>query len=159
MQWVVASMIAALAQGQPAVTPAIEIEASLSGYNLLWPSQRCCSFELKLARSGKVTVVVNVNNRSEPVERRRTFQLNSAQLHALKDAIARARFFELPRAVGTTPVDGDMRKVRIRVGDKSHHVEIGESALSSALTAELARAAAVWRAIRDLVPIPESTVR
>jgi hypothetical protein len=38
----------------------LKIEASLSGYNLVGPSGRCCAFRLTLDATGNVTVVLDI---------------------------------------------------------------------------------------------------
>ena len=39
----------------------LEIQASLIGYNLLWPSSRCCAYSLHIYPDGRETVAANVS--------------------------------------------------------------------------------------------------
>ena len=38
--------------------PELEIQASLSGFNLLWPESRCCAFDLHLRPNGALTATI-----------------------------------------------------------------------------------------------------
>ena len=40
----------------------LEIQASLHGYNLLWPTGRCCNFDLVLNSDGKGLITIYYNN-------------------------------------------------------------------------------------------------
>ena len=157
--WILVVVMGGFGSPKSSLVRSLEVDASLSGYNLLWPSQRCCSFELKVAPSGRATLRVDISSGSRPIERKEVFRLTTLQMKRLENAIAEARFFELPAVVGTTALDGDIRKVQIRRGNQTHQVEIGESVgTGSVATAELSRAESVWRAIRDLLKIPESSI-
>ncbi len=160
MNWALLSFALWIAYSPEASTHGLEIEASVSGYNLLWPSERCCSFALHVTSDGNATLRIQNSTGPRPTERTSHFHLTAEQLTSVEDVVVATAFFDLPKIVGTTAIDGDMRNVRIRQpGGQWHEVEVGESALNSTRPSAENRAASVWRAIRDLVRVPELTVR
>jgi hypothetical protein len=153
-----ASAVAALpARADSPQLGALEIDASVSGYNLLWPSKRCCAFTLRVAADGSSVAQVVVSNSARPSERSEKSTVTPSEFLRLARVVDQADFFALPTSVGVTSIDGDIRKVRIRRGSQSHEVEIGESASDTANgAAEMRRAESVWQAVRSLVRIDEA---
>jgi len=142
--------------------PELEIHASLFGYNLRWPTSRCCAFDLHLRPDGELSITIELE--SGPVTC--TSRLSQHELVSLRNLVADARFFSLPEDVGLLPVDGDARMMRIRLGDRSRTVTLNHwfddwsdaSYLSQKELERTRRAHAVWAAIRALVKAPQATV-
>jgi hypothetical protein len=143
----------------------LEIRASLSGYNLLWPTSRCCAFDLHVLADGHATVEIHVGATRSAGEAnaRRTsrFRLSPTEIDALRSAIEKAEFFAIPEQVGVRPVDGDERRMEIRVGDRSHRVLLtgwGMSPSGGDHPEATERARSLWTALRLLVKDPEVTL-
>jgi hypothetical protein len=136
--------------------PDLEIHASLSGYNLLLPEGRCCGFDLLLSPDGNVAITLHVSRG----QRKKRLRLSAAQLSSLRRTLNDADFFSLPQSVGEMPVDGDRHRMTIRIGSRSHTINLYEcpSARNDGLP-EVRRACAVWESIRELVDDPEARVR
>src|SRR5262245_58155272 len=82
---------------QPARTAEpFKIKASLSGYNLLWPTGRCCAFDLILGASGKGTVTIHDKRGDSPRDRTFPLELTPKQIDALFTAVSSNEFFSLP---------------------------------------------------------------
>ena len=142
--------------------PELEIQASLYGFNLLWPESRCCAFNLHLRSSGALTTTITFAD--GPVTS--NLQLSDAELGALRDTLATARFFDLPKDVGALPVDGDEHRMQIRLGNRSRTVTLYDwpddwstaTYLSPKELERTRRAYAVWSAIRALIRDTRATV-
>jgi hypothetical protein len=158
-------LCSAVAAGQSApsssVAQAVEVHASLLGFNLLWPSSRCCAFTLHLAPSGDVTTTLQLD---KPVTR--TSRATPEELTALRRALDESRFFSLPADVGMLPVDGDEHRMEVRLGGRSHRVTLydwpddwGNASYMRGKELERTRRAyAVWSIIRSLVKDERATV-
>lgn len=138
----------------------LEIHASLSGYNLLWPSSRCCAFELQLEPSGKGLVTVHVNTRGHPEEQTLSLALTATEMALLRETILKNDYFSLPSDIGPWPVHGDERRMEIRLGNRSKKVELADwpddsvaDGLGDAKRDQVRRAGEVWSAIRKLVRV------
>jgi hypothetical protein len=141
----------------------LKIKASLSGYNLIWPTGRCCSFDLALQASGKVVIIIHDKRGDEPRDQSVDLNLSTSQVDALLRVISSNDFFSLPASVGDMPIDDDVRRMEIQVGSRTHKVELnGWPVAQQTLDtydvkkrAQIAQAAAVWTAIRKLVSAPQ----
>lgn len=146
---------------------ALTIKASLSGYNLIWPTSRCCAFDLALQESGKVTIIIHDKRGDEPRDQRVDLNLTTSQVDALLQAISSNEFFSLPASVGDRPIDDDVRRMEIQVGPRTHKVELNGWPITQQTLetydvkkrSQIAQAAAVWTAIRKLVSAPQVTLR
>jgi hypothetical protein len=157
-------MVVALATmlfAQPSISAEpLQIKASLSGYNLIWPTTRCCAFELTLNASGKGVVIIHDKRGETPRDNTIELNLSGSQVDALLKTISNNQFFSLPASVGNMPIDDDVRRIEITLGSKAHKVElngwpIAQDALDSfdaTKRAQITRAAAVWSSIRQLIP-------
>jgi len=154
---------AVLATSGPAVAPAaLEIHASLSGYNLLWPTPRCCAFALRLSAGGELTITLELEEGASIS----SSQLSADDVASLRRVLEQARFFRLPSAVGSMPIDGDEHRMQVRLGNKSHAVTLydwpdnwNDAPYLSKQELECTRRAhAVWSALRALVKDPRATV-
>ena len=141
----------------------LKIKASLSGYNLIWPTTRCCAFDLALQASGKVAITIHDKRGGEPRDQSIDLNLTTSQVNALLQIISSNEFFSLPASVGDIPIDDDVRRMEIQVGPTTHKVElngwpIAQQTLESydvKKRNQIAQAAAVWTAIRKLVSSPQ----
>ena len=149
------------------VEPQFEVRASLSGYNLLWPSPRCCAFTLHVNPSGSLEVDLDTTGPDgHPASRRIERQLPGDEVRNLRGLIEGVGFFSLPPSIGPYPVDFDKRRIHVRVGPRSHEVvlagdcvEGAPAALGDAHEQEAReRACAAWRAVRALVADSQATV-
>jgi hypothetical protein len=137
----------------------LKIKASLSGYNLISPTPRCCAFDLALQESGKVEITIHDRRGGEPRDQSIDLNLTASQIDALLEIIASNEFFSLPASVGDMPTDDDVRRIEVQVGAKTHKVELnGWPVEEQTLRAydlkkrtQISQAAAVWTAIRGLV--------
>lgn len=141
----------------------LQVEASLKGYNLLWPTPRCCAFTLEIRPNGSCSVIVRAAR-----ERRETsFVVPPRVLEALRLVLREEDFFSLPQRVGAMIVDGDMHKMTIRLGAQAHTVTLYDwpddwanvGYLSKEELEHTRRAYRVWRLIRALVVDPEATTQ
>ena len=127
-----------------------ELKASLYGYNLLWPSKRCCEFDLTVSADGAGTVVVRGGS-ERPETRTQAIRLSNAQMQSLRKVVEQVRFFSIPSEICCGPVDGDQRQVTVRIGKSEHQVQFGESARGK--NEELERARKLWTEIRGTFSI------
>src|SRR5260370_31279777 len=74
----------------------LELRASLSGYNLLWPTARCCAFDLVLSASGKGMVTIHDKRGQSPSDRVVPLMLSSVEIDALRQLILSNDFLSLP---------------------------------------------------------------
>ena len=142
--------------GAPAFAEDFEIHASLHGYNLLWPSQRCCSFDFDVSADGSGTVVTKINSGKSPETQTQQIRLSQEQIKRLRKVIDEVRFFSIPAELCCGPVDSDVRQILIRIGKKTHRVEFHESAYRK--QKELDRAFKLWTEIRSTFKIPGENV-
>ena len=149
------ALYVALAVGQP---NDIDIKASLSGYNLLWPSSRCCAFDFHLAADGHATVTANISSGKEPKDFVKEFKLTPDQLLQIRQAISDAAFFGLPKDICCGSPDGDRRSITITRGGKTHRVVFMDDA-SPAQIYQLKRARKLWDVITLQVEIPSANVK
>lgn len=140
----------------------LEIHASLSGYNLLDPSGRCCAFDLTLTPDRWLALVLYGRNG----ERKTRVRLGEDQSESLRRVIQKADFFSLPEFIGPMPVDGDEYRITVRVGSRFRTVNLYNcrlerepASLSKQRLEEARRACVVWRRIRSLVTDSEATVQ
>lgn len=134
----------------------MEIRASLSGYDLLWPTSRCCAFDLHIATDGAATVVAKVNSGDRPAIETKSIRLSRDQIRSLEGLVRRSRFFALPTEICCGPIHSDERRISVRIGKRSHEVRFSES--SQAKQKELARALEVWAALRGTFTIPGENI-
>ena len=136
----------------------LEVVASLSGYNLLSPTERCCGFEYSVL-ANRVTSL-RVTSGPAASDRPVRGSLPAERLAAVAQVLERQDFFGLPSSVGASPVDGDLRVIRARLAQgRWHEVRIGEAAFGDAPTQVERRAVACWRAVRALVEISGANVQ
>jgi hypothetical protein len=158
---------AAIVSAQPvrAAEP-LKIKASLSGYNLICPTSRCCAFDLVVSTSGKGKVIIHDNRGDSPHDQTVQLELTSKQIDALVTTIWSNEFFSLPASVGDMPTDDDLRSMEIAIGVKKHRVELNGWPVSKETfasydankRAQITQAAAVWTAIRQVVSSSEVTL-
>ena len=141
----------------PAFAEELEIRASLFGYNLLWPTSRCCAFDLHISGDGAATVVIRNNSDERTATKTETFQLSSKQILDLKKLIADVQFYSLPKEMCCGPVDGDQRRITVRIDNRSHQIEFGE--VYGKQQKELAQAIKLWAALRATFTIPGENVK
>lgn len=139
-----------------AVAGDFEIHASRIGYNLLWPTKRCCAFDLNIVEDGTATLTVKRSEGSDPTTETRAFTISHDDLLVLRKLVDANQFFSLPKDIGDWPVDGDEQRILIRIGDRSHQVHFAE--WSSDASPELTRAFNVWRGIKATFKIQGENV-
>jgi len=135
----------------------LEITASRFGYNLLWPTKRCCAFDFRVVIDGAATLSVKRNGTAEPVTESRSFELTPQGLLNIRRVLEQADFFALPKEICCGPVDGDMQRISVRLGARTHQVLFGEGT-SPNQRAELARALSVWRVLKGQFKIDGENV-
>jgi hypothetical protein len=139
-----------------------EVDASVSGYNLLRPSLRCCAFELHINAAGLVTISGEDNSEGNAGHFTKSLHLTSAQLGELKRTIDEFDFFHLPSDVCCHAVDGDVRRITVTQGRRAHQVLIGDSApidASREVKVQRRQADTIWAALRSLADIPGYNLR
>ena len=157
--------VAAVGLGLGDATPVpaeLEVYASLSGYNLLWPTARCCAFQLPLKAGGELTTTLQLDEGRVTTKSR----VSADELRSLQRVLEQAKFFNLPAEVGSMPVDGDEHRIQVRLGKRAHKVTLFDwpddwaraPYLSQRELERTRRAYAVWHAIRALVKDPRATV-
>ena len=156
--------LALAAPGSGSAKPELEIQASLYSVNLLPPESRCCAFKLQLQPSGALTTTIIFKHGPFTSNS----QLSESELRALRDTLAAARFFDLPKYVGVLPEDGVEHRMQIRLGKRSRTVTLYEcpddwftptTDLSLKELETTRRAHMVWSAIRALIRDTRATVR
>jgi hypothetical protein len=150
--------LALAAPGSGSAKPELEIQASLYSVNLLPPESRCCAFKLHLEPSGALTTTITLTD--GPVTSKS--QLSESELSALRDKLAAARFFDLPKDVGVLPEDGVEHRMQIRLGNRSRTVTLydwPDDWSTATFTSPTRRAYVVWSAIRALIRDTRATVR
>jgi hypothetical protein len=146
---------AAMAAGNP---QDIDVKASLHGYNLLWPSHRCCAFDLHVAPDGRATVSANLASGKEPKEYFREFSLSADQLLQIRQAISDAAFFGLPDDFCCGPMDGDSRSITITWGTRTHRV-VFEDDTAAEHRYQLRRVQKLWSVITSQLDIPGANIK
>jgi hypothetical protein len=134
----------------------LDIRASLIGYNLIWPSTRCCAFDLHISSDGVTTLEVKINNSSKPLTEAQTVQLSPKQISDLKKLIEEVKFFSLPSNICCGPIDGDLRRITVRIGNQMHKIEFSEATPKDRRPLE--RAFKLWRAVRATIKIPNENI-
>jgi len=125
----------------------VEVLVSRSGYNLLWPTKRCCAFDLRISSNGAATLTVKRGAGERPVTESRNYQVSADQMHSIRRTIEENDFTSLPSEICCFAIDGDDYRIVVRIGSRTHQVVFGEGASEKQL-AELTRALNVWRAVR-----------
>ena len=125
----------------------MEIIASRFGYNLLWPTKRCCAFDLRLLSDGSGTVAVKRNAATEPVIDSQPLKLTAEDMRALQRSVEEIDFFSLPKEICCGPVDGDMQRISVSLGGRTHQVTFGEGALEKQ-RGEFGRVTKLWRELK-----------
>ena len=110
----------------------MEIQASLSGYNLLWPSTRCCAVELHINSHGVETVISEVNTGETSVKKAQATTLTPDQLAQIRSKLLEIDFFHTPTDLGPVAIDGDERRLSVRLGAQSHTVNIPDGVAAAA---------------------------
>jgi hypothetical protein len=139
-----------------AIAEDLDIRASRSGYNLLWPTNRCCAFDLHISGDGVATVVVKRSEGKEPTSESQTLTLSPETMAKLRKLIDDNEFFSLPQDLGPWPIDGDEQRIVIRIGDRAHHVSFAQP--SSNPTPDLRRVLNVWRGLKAIFQISGENV-
>ena len=140
----------------------IEIQASLSGYNLLWPSQRCCAYKLHIYPNGRETVVANVSTGEKPSNFNKELTLTSGQMEHIRQALKDADFINAPSSICCSGVDTDERHLSVRIGTVTHTVTIQDGIAPDAplaLRQQLAHLMVLWAAVTDQASIPGATIK
>jgi hypothetical protein len=135
----------------------MDIVVSRFGYNLLWPTTRCCAFELHLPADGAGTLTVKRNGGSDPITEKHRVTLSPVEMTNLKRTLEAADFFSLPKEICCGPVDGDLQRISVRLAGRSHQVTFGEGA-SDNHQSEHRRVLKVWRTIKDRFKIEGENV-
>ena len=136
----------------------LEVALSRSGYNLLWPTKRCCAFDLRIPNTAFATLTVNRAGGESPVTEKREYRLSPQEMLTIHRAVEENAFFSLPAEICCFAVDGDVYRISVRIGSRSHEVVFGEGA-SGKQRAELTRVLNVWRAVRATAVIEGENVR
>lgn len=181
-------VIALLASPALSEPPHLEVWAELSAYGLMLPTPgHCCAFELHLSPTGEVEIELTVPDATGmPTDEPSRSVARRDDLGAIREAIARADFFDLPARI--TPPTGfhpNSRRVRVKLGERSHEVALelygtqscegGEEwgltfadagdgrlvpvPISASEKEEIRRVCEVWQAVRALVRDPRATLR
>jgi hypothetical protein len=148
---------------EPATYPPneIEIQASLSGYNLLWPSHRCCAYKLHIHPNGRETVVANVSTGEKPSEFNQEPKLTSEQFEHIRQALKDTDFLKAPSSICCWGVDSDQRHSSVRIGPVTHTVTIPDNLAPDAplaLRQQFANLRALWALVTEQANIPGATV-
>ena len=136
----------------------VEIDASLHGYNLLWPSPRCCAFDLHVAPDGHAVVKTKINMGKRPKIWTSKFTLTPHQMLRIRDSVYEVGFFNLPDDICCGPMDGDERVITIAIGDRKHRVTFPDYVVSDQIN-DLRRVDKLWMEIKSLVHIPGDNIR
>ncbi len=136
----------------------IDITASLHGYNLLWPSSRCCAFTFHIAKNGDASIEANISTGRMPKKYSRHFTLTPEQMSNIRHAIDEVTFFELPDSICCGPMDGDNRTIIITEGDKTHRVSF-DTMVPPEQAGKLDRIRKLWSIITAILKIPGANVK
>lgn len=156
LAFVVTITLAAMAATASAQGVALHIEASFQGYALIWPTERCCAFSISLEGNGSVVVVVDVANGPRPEQKTYRYRVTTEEVNRISASLEAERFFDLPSQMGSVPVDGDERRIRVRSGSRAHQLRLGGPGDGSEADAVGRRAERVWRAIRAVLRTEET---
>jgi hypothetical protein len=140
----------------------LEIRASLEGYNLLWPSTRCCAFNLHIYPNGHETIVANIGTGPSPSEFTQNLTLTAEQLQRIRIALNDADFVNLPTDLCCGWLHSDHRHLSVRVGTITHAVNIPDDLSTDAPLAskqQLIKLKALWAVVTDQVKIPGANVK
>ena len=135
----------------------LEIVVSRFGYNLLWPSKRCCAFELRLPTDGAGTLTVKRHSGPDPRTEKHSVALSPEEMANLRRAVEAADFFSLPKEICCGPVDGDMQRISVKLGGRTHQVTFGEGAADTQRS-EHQRALKLWRLVKGRFKIEGENV-
>lgn len=139
----------------------IEIQASLSGYNLLWPSQRCCAYKLHIFPNGRETVVANVSTGEKPSEFNQELTLTSGQFERIRQVLKDTDFLNAPSSICCWGVDSDERHLSVRIGTVTHTVTIPDGLAPDAplaLMEQFTHLRTLWAVVTEQANIPGATV-
>ena len=140
---------------------ALEIEASLSGYNLLWPSQRCCAFKLHLQPDGNAIIVADIHESDHAGVYRREFVVSDAQTNRIRTFLAEIKYFEMPE-ICCGAIDADVRKLRVRLGSRTRLIGIPEEiAIDAPLQnrRQLEKLQRLWALVTVGAEVPGATIK
>ena len=137
-------------------TDDLDVQASLSGYNLLWPTSRCCAFKLHISPDGGGTLVTEVNTSGQQVKTSRDLQLTADQIIKIRIKLRELDFFNVPTDSGFSIIDGDQRRLTVRLGGRTHTVNIPDYVASDAPTEKrrLSELNSLWDLIVDDIGAP-----
>jgi hypothetical protein len=149
---------------RPATNPSdeLEIQASLIGYNLLWPSRRCCAYDLHIYPDGRETVAANVSTGDSPSKFNQELKLTPGQLEKIRQALRETDYLNAPGDLCCGGVDTDERKLSVRIGTVTHSVTIPDGLspdAPAALKQQFARLMSLWAVVTDQANIPGATVK
>ena len=138
-------------------TDDLDVQASLSGYNLLWPTSRCCAFKLHISSDGGGTLVTEVNTSGQQVKTSRELQLTADQIIKIRVKLKELDFFNVPTDSGIVIIDGDQRRLTVRLGGRTHTVHIPDNVASDAPTEKrrLSELNSLWDLIVDDIGAPK----
>jgi hypothetical protein len=115
-------------------TDVLDVQASLSGYNLLWPTSRCCAFKLHIFPDGGGTLVTELNTSKQQVHNTQALQLNADQISKIRIKLKELDCFNIPTDSGVSIIDGDQRRLTVRLGGRTHRVNIPDDVACDAPT-------------------------
>ena len=152
-----------LALSVPAADGELHVNASLTGYNFLAPTSRCCAFELEVRPDGQATATIV----GEPKTRVVHFKVPPHELATLRKALQEQDFFSLPEIVGSLAFDGDFHMMVISVGKRKRAVRLDNwpddwasaDYMTKAELDQTRRAYAIWKILRSWVVDPRATVQ
>jgi hypothetical protein len=135
----------------------LDVQASLSGYNLLWPSSRCCAFKLHISSDGSGTLATKVNTSVKQVETTRELQLTADQISEIRTKLRELDFLNIPTDSGLSIIDGDQRRLTVRLRGRTHTVNIPDYVASDAPTEErrLSALNSLWNLVVDDTGAPK----
>ncbi len=135
----------------------MEVGASRYGYNLLWPTKRCCAFDLHLLPNGIGTLAVKRNDAADPRTESRPLKLTAQDMLSVRRVVEEQGFFSLPGEICCGPVDGDMQRISVSLGGRTHRVTFGEGAFEKQ-QGEFVRVMNVWRELKRFSKIDGENV-
>jgi hypothetical protein len=140
----------------------IEIQASLIGYNLLWPSRRCCAYDLHIYPDGHETIAANVTTGDSPRKFSQELKLTSGQVEKIRQALKETDYLNVPDNLCCGGVDSDERKLSVRIGAVTHSVIIPEDLAADAppaLRQQFERLMSLWAVVTEQAHIPGATLK